>query len=117
VLRSPRPDLPVRPSGRRTGFEDRRPGSQGRRRLALTPSKTRDGKTNDYGLGWMVTVDSSGKPIEQGHNGGWSGFRTSYVHNLKDEVSIIILGNRNDLEAEKLSDQIRTVLRKRNGGK
>src|SRR5262249_19829751 len=45
---------------------------------ALTPSKTRDGKTNPYGLGWAVTPDRSEAATEQWHDGGWRGFRTLY---------------------------------------
>jgi CubicO group peptidase (beta-lactamase class C family) len=86
-------------------------------RLALTPSKTRDGKTKNYGLGWGLVLDSSGKPIAQWHNGSWGGFRTNYFHSLTDEVSIIILSNRSDMEPEKLSDQIHELLRTRRPGK
>src|SRR5262249_31940973 len=49
---------------------------------ALTPSRTRDGQTNDYGYGWGLYQTKAGKSYGYGHDGDWSGFRTSYYRHL-----------------------------------
>ena len=46
-------------------------------KLALTPSKTRDGKTNDYGLGWGLYYDKPSELYGYGHDGSWGGFQTT----------------------------------------
>src|SRR5262249_42541372 len=59
---------------------------------ALTPSKTRDGKTNDYGFGWSVYFDrASGKMHGYGHDGSWGGFRTSYYRSLASDRTTVLL--------------------------
>jgi CubicO group peptidase (beta-lactamase class C family) len=69
-------------------------------RLALTPSKTRDGKTNDYGFGWSLYFDG-GKLIGYGHDGSWGGFRTSYYRYLAADRTTVLLSNRGDFDPDK----------------
>jgi CubicO group peptidase (beta-lactamase class C family) len=69
-------------------------------RLALTPSKTRDGKTNDYGLGWQLFPDGSGGLNGFGHDGNWGGFRTSYYRHLTSGRTTIILSNRRTFDPD-----------------
>jgi CubicO group peptidase (beta-lactamase class C family) len=69
-------------------------------KLALTPSRTRDGKTNDYGFGWAVYFDKSGGMIGYGHGGSWGGFRTSFYRYLAADRTTIILSNRGDFNPD-----------------
>jgi CubicO group peptidase (beta-lactamase class C family) len=69
-------------------------------KLALTPSKTRDGQTNQYGLGWGLYPGESGDLRGYGHNGSWGGFRTSYYRSLKSGRSTVILSNRGDFNPD-----------------
>jgi CubicO group peptidase (beta-lactamase class C family) len=71
-------------------------------RRALVPSKTRDGKTNPYGLGWALFTDKSGRVQGFGHAGYWGGFRTDYHNDLGNNHTVVVLSNRGlglDLDA------------------
>ena len=71
-------------------------------RRALVPSKTRDGKTNPYGLGWALFMDRSGRLQGFGHAGYWGGFRTDYHHDFDNGHTVVVLSNRGlglDLDA------------------
>jgi CubicO group peptidase (beta-lactamase class C family) len=86
-------------------------------KLALTPSKTRDGKTNDYGFGWALYFDG-GKLIGYGHDGSWGGFHTSYYRYLAADRTTVLLSNRGDFDPDKfwyaLDDVVaRAVARKK----
>jgi CubicO group peptidase (beta-lactamase class C family) len=79
-------------------------------KLVLRPSKTADGKTNGYGFGFVVTyVD--GKLVGIGHGGSWV-FRTAYYRDLVHDRSVIILGNRLDMDVRRLHEKIEALLRK-----
>ena len=85
-------------------------------RRALTPSKTRDGKTNPYGLGWALFMDRSGRLGGFGHAGYWGGFRTDYHHDFGNDHTVVVLSNRGlglDLDAMwfKFDALIRTYAR------
>jgi CubicO group peptidase (beta-lactamase class C family) len=70
-------------------------------KLALTPSRTRDGKTNTYGLGWdLYFDDDTGTMNGYGHEGSWGGFRTSYYRYLRGDRTTILLSNRGDFDAD-----------------
>jgi CubicO group peptidase (beta-lactamase class C family) len=69
--------------------------------LALTPSKTTNGKKNDYGFGWLVYLDKSGKMNGFGHEGSWGGFHTSYYRYLLADRTTVILSNRGDFDPDK----------------
>ena len=68
-------------------------------REAMTPSHTTDGKTNPYGYGWSLEL---GNPRLTGywHDGSWGGFQTSYYHSLARNRTIILLGNRSDINTD-----------------
>ena len=76
---------------------------------ALTPSKTKDGKTNDYGLGFGLTLANNGKLIGYGHNGAWGGFHTIYHRDLVTDRSYIILSNRDDFNVDDFLDQLKAL--------
>jgi CubicO group peptidase (beta-lactamase class C family) len=61
---------------------------------ALTPSKTKDGKTNDYGLGFDLYLAGDNKLVGYGHGGNWGGFHTMYHRDLTTNRSYLILSNR-----------------------
>lgn len=77
---------------------------------ALTPSKTLDGETNDYGFGWDLEFDKKGELSCFGHSGSWSGFRTQYNRYPKADRSIIVLSNRADFESSDVADGIAAVV-------
>jgi len=70
-------------------------------KLALTPSKTRDGKTNVNGLGWALYYEGSPKLAGFWHNGGWGGFGTYYYHDIASRRTIVMLGNGRPLDMDK----------------
>lgn len=70
-------------------------------RQMLVRSKTRDGKSNGYGLGWALVPNESGKVTAFFHDGSWGGFHTSYHHNLVTGRTIILLSNRGDFDLDK----------------
>ncbi|HEV3143066.1 MAG TPA: serine hydrolase domain-containing protein, partial [Gemmataceae bacterium] len=57
------------------------------------PSKTRDGKTNDYGFGLILSLDDKGKLTSFGHSGGWGGFSTAYYRSVTGDFAVIALSN------------------------
>lgn len=68
--------------------------------LALTPSKTMDGKLNDYGLGWSLYADKPGAPLNGfGHDGSWT-FKTSYYTHLTSGRTTVVLTNRDDFDPD-----------------
>lgn len=69
--------------------------------LALKPSKTRDGQTNDYGFGWQIYPNDSGGLSGFGHEGSWGGFRTSYYQYLLANRTTVILSNRGTFDPDK----------------
>jgi CubicO group peptidase (beta-lactamase class C family) len=64
---------------------------------ALVPSKTRDGKSNDYAFGWHLSLDN-GKLVRLSHTGAWGGFRTLVDRDLAADRTIIVLGNLDNLD-------------------
>lgn len=53
--------------------------------LALTQSQTSDGKKNNYGFGWSLYFNKTGKMIGYGHRGLWRGFRANYYDYLLED--------------------------------
>jgi len=62
------------------------------------------GKPVSYGFGWFV--DPYEGHARMWHTGGTMGFRTVIERFLDDNLTIIILSNRTDLDPEKLSLQV-----------
>jgi CubicO group peptidase (beta-lactamase class C family) len=66
---------------------------------ALSPSKTRDGRTNAYGFGWVLGL-TEGRLVGFGHTGDWGGFRTlHWVHDDPDH-SAVVLSNHGGFDPE-----------------
>jgi CubicO group peptidase (beta-lactamase class C family) len=71
-------------------------------RRVLVPSRTADGRTNPYGLGWALFMTRSGKVGGFGHAGYWGGFRTDYHNDFAGDHTVVVLSNRGlglDLDA------------------
>ena len=80
--------------------------------LALSPSKTHDGKTNDYGFGWLVYPGDGGNLNGFGHEGSWGGFHTSYYRYLVADRTTVILSNRGDFDPDKFWYALNDVIEK-----
>ena len=81
-------------------------------KLARTPSKTRDGKTNDYGLGWALYFDKSRRMNGYGHDGAWGGFHSSYYRYLAADRITVLLSNRGDFDPDKFWYALNDVIEK-----
>jgi CubicO group peptidase (beta-lactamase class C family) len=82
-------------------------------RAALTPSKTRDGKTNNYGYGWSLYFDEANQLIGFGHDGSWGGFRSSYYFRVPSNRTTILLGNRANFDMDKFWYALQAVIERR----
>jgi hypothetical protein len=81
-------------------------------KAALTPSKTRDGKTNDYGLGWGLYYNDPKQLYGYGHDGSWGGFETSYYRYLTADRTTVLLSNRGDFDTDKFWESLDKVVDK-----
>jgi CubicO group peptidase (beta-lactamase class C family) len=63
-----------------------------------------DGKAHDYGYGLGIRK-ADGKTII-GHEGEWLGFRSFYVRWVEDDVTLVILANRTNLDLGAIADEI-----------
>lgn len=78
---------------------------------ALLPSKTRDDKTNSYGLGWSVYYEGrKGELYGFGHDGSWGGFRTTYYQYLAEDRTTVLLSNRGTLDTNQLWTDLNTAV-------
>ena len=77
---------------------------------ALLPTKTADGGTANYGLGWEVYYAESGAINGYGHDGFWGGFVHSYYHEPAGNLTTILLSNRGDFDAEKFWENLRKLV-------
>ena len=71
-------------------------------KLALTPAKTRKGRSTGYGLGWWTYADDDGKVYGYGHDGTWGGFENSYYRHLGTNRSTVILSNHDMMDTDEL---------------
>ncbi|HVW00919.1 MAG TPA: serine hydrolase domain-containing protein [Planctomycetaceae bacterium] len=78
---------------------------------ALSPSWTDDGSANDYGFGWELEHDVTGKLIDFGHGGEWGGFMSYCYHDVEPNRTIILLSNRGDIDLEALWDGLDGIFR------
>jgi CubicO group peptidase (beta-lactamase class C family) len=89
--------------------------SEATMKAALTPSRTRDGVTNDYGFGWQVYLDGSGIMNGFGHEGSWGGFRTSYYQYLAADRTTVILSNRGNFDPDNFWYALNDVVEQERG--
>ncbi len=81
-------------------------------RLALAPAKTRDGKWNGYGFGWVLYFAKPDNVYGYGHDGSWAGFKSSYYRYLTADRSTVLLSNRGDFEPDGFWSALNGVIEK-----
>jgi CubicO group peptidase (beta-lactamase class C family) len=86
-------------------------------KMALMPSKTRDRKTNTYGLGWMLYPGDEGALNGYGHEGSWGGFETSYYRYLPADRTTVLLSNRGDFDTDKFWYALNEVIERFEGSR
>jgi CubicO group peptidase (beta-lactamase class C family) len=79
-------------------------------RMALQPSKTTDGKQNQYGFGWSLYPGDAGGLNGYGHEGSWGGFETSYYRYLAADRTTVLLSNRGDFDTDKFWYSLNEVI-------
>jgi CubicO group peptidase (beta-lactamase class C family) len=77
--------------------------------LSRKPSRTSDGKRNDYGLGWQLELEG-GRLTGYGHNGSWEGFRTLYYRDLDSNRTFVLLSNRGNFDPEGFWDPLNDLI-------
>jgi CubicO group peptidase (beta-lactamase class C family) len=65
------------------------------------PVKLPDGSTVSYGFGWFLDPYQGHKRMS--HDGGTMGFRTTIQRFPEDQLTIIVLANRTDIDPEELA--------------
>ncbi|WP_397568561.1 serine hydrolase domain-containing protein [Schlesneria sp. T3-172] len=70
-------------------------------KLAVVPSRTRDGRTNPYGYGWELYYNNPKQLNGFGHGGGWGGFGTYYYHDILTGLTTVMLGNGRPIDMNK----------------
>lgn len=68
-----------------------------------------DGDGGGYGWGWSLYQDEEGERIAV-HGGSWYGTATAYHRRLDTGLTVIVLANGEDFDAETLADTIATQL-------
>ncbi len=79
-------------------------------KLALTPSKIRNGNYINYGLGWTTYYDQPKKIYGFGHEGSWGGFNTSYYLYLTADVTTVVLSNRGNFDTDKFWTNLEKII-------
>lgn len=69
--------------------------------LAFTSGQLRDGTETGYGFGWEVEGEGTARRI--GHDGSWAGFRTAIVRAPDLGLTVVVLSNRGDIDADEVA--------------
>lgn len=72
---------------------------------AFEPSPSDNNKIKKYGFGWRIKVDDSSRR-EVYHYGWWRGFRTYFIREMNEQITIISLNNRSNVHINHLLCQI-----------
>jgi CubicO group peptidase (beta-lactamase class C family) len=64
--------------------------------------------SRNYGLGWRIINHGKGKK-DVYHNGWWHGYNITFFRRPSDEITIIILSNKNNKSAYLISDILAIV--------
>lgn len=78
---------------------------------ALTPGKARGGKRIPYAMGWELEYDENDEVVTMSHSGKWDGFETYIGHDLARELTVVVLSNRRDFEAEAFGEAVGALFR------
>ena len=87
-------------------FENGLPGLVKKESLreARTPGRFDNGKPNDYAFGLLIQQEKDRTVLA--HEGAWAGFRSIYLRWVEEEVTVVILSNRIDLNLAGLGQEI-----------
>jgi CubicO group peptidase (beta-lactamase class C family) len=72
---------------------------------AFTASPDDNGKTKKYGFGWRIRMGDDQKK-EVYHYGWWRGFRTYFIREMTDKITVISLNNRSNVHINNILCQI-----------
>ncbi len=72
---------------------------------AFEPSPSDNNKIKKYGFGWRIRVDDSSRR-EVYHYGWWRGFKTYFIREMNEQITIISLNNRSNIHINHLLCQI-----------
>jgi serine beta-lactamase-like protein LACTB, mitochondrial len=78
------------------------------RDLMWTPLKPKDGKEDQYALGWGTRTEDGIDTV--GHGGGQQGTSTYFVLAPRQNAGVVVLTNMEDLSPNQLADEILKVL-------
>jgi CubicO group peptidase (beta-lactamase class C family) len=78
---------------------------------ALAPGRTRGGERLAYAMGWQVEHDDEGAVVAMSHDGSWQGFESHVGHDVRREVTVVVLSNRRGFDAEGLAEAVGALFR------
>jgi len=61
------------------------------------------GQPIPYGLGWDIDHEEESGRLYYGHSGAWMGFTSYYLHYPQQDLSVIVLANSSETDAEGLA--------------
>lgn len=73
-----------------------------------SPAILNDGKRSPYGFGWEISAVNGHRIVE--HSGEWQGFSTFIARYLDDDLTVIVLTNLADADAEAIAHGIAGVV-------
>jgi CubicO group peptidase (beta-lactamase class C family) len=79
------------------------------KREMWTPALLSDGKPNwaGYGFGWVIDSRSGHRLV--GHGGRWQGFTSHIARYLDDRLTIVILTNQGNCDAQRIVDEVAEI--------
>lgn len=79
------------------------------KREMWTVAALRDGKSNpgSYGFAWVVDSRNGHRLV--GHGGRWQGFTTHIARYLDDGLTIVILTNQGNCDAQRIVDEVAAI--------
>src|SRR5262249_20083339 len=69
----------------------------------FTPARLNNGHETGYGLGWEVTTDGAGHPLQVSHGGSRAGFSTYLCRYLRERLTVVVLANAYGAGADELA--------------
>lgn len=72
-----------------------------------TPATLNDGESTGYGFGWEIQSRDGRRVVR--HGGSWVGFRTHIARWPEDRITIVVLSNRADFNAEEHVDRLADI--------
>jgi hypothetical protein len=72
-----------------------------------TRVKDKDGKTYDYGFGWVLGEINKHRVV--GHGGHWQGFSAAFTRFPDDRFTVTVFANLAGVKADKLTAEVAAV--------